>query len=160
MHDLKPVDTLLKRLATFAGELEQLLLHAGVDWRQRPLPEQWSLTELVCHLRDVEREIHQPRFHALLAADNAFLSGVAADEWAESRRYQEQDGPAALLDFKLARSETARLLAGVPAGYWQRHGRHSFFGPTSAHELLALVVEHDHAHLQQANELLLILTSN
>jgi hypothetical protein len=115
---------------------------------------------LVCHLRDVEREIHQPRFQALLAAENAFLAGVAADEWAESRRYQEQDGLTALADFVQARAETGRLLAGTPAGYWQRQGRHSFFGPTSAHELLSLVVEHDQAHLQQVNDLLLSLTSN
>jgi hypothetical protein len=160
MHDLQPVTTLLTRLAAFAGELHQIVPASGLDWRQRPRPDQWSLTELACHLRDVEREIHQPRFRAVLAADNAFLAGAAPDEWAESRLYQEQDGPAALADFTAARAETLRLLAGVPAGYWQRQGRHSFFGPTSAHELLSLVAEHDQAHLEQARELLLNLTSN
>jgi hypothetical protein len=160
MHDLQPVPILLERLVAFAGELQTAVTDVAVDWRRRPQPGQWSLTELVCHLRDVEREIHQPRFRALLAADNAFLAGVAADEWAESRRYQEQDGRAALAAFLEARNETAHLLAGAPAGYWQRQGRHSFFGPTSAHELLSLVVEHDQAHLQQANELLLTLASD
>jgi hypothetical protein len=160
MHDLQPVDTLRERLAALAAYLPSLISAAGVDWRQRPAPGQWSLTELACHLRDVEREIHQARFHALLAADNAFLPGVAADEWAESRGYQEQDGPAALAEFTAARAETIHLLSGLPDDYWQRRGRHSFFGPTSAHELLSLVVEHDHAHLEQIKELLLNLSAN
>jgi hypothetical protein len=152
MQEPPPVPLLLDRLAAFADDVEARASFVR-DWRHRPAPDQWSLTEVFCHLRDVEQEIHQSRFRALLAADNAFLSGVAADEWAATRHYQEQDGAQALADFVQARRQTVVMLNGVDEGYWQRHGRHSFFGPTSTHELLALVVEHDHAHWEQVTGL-------
>jgi hypothetical protein len=157
MQEPPPVPLLLDRLAAFAADIEAQAPLVS-DWRWRPAPEQWSLTEVFCHLRDVEQEIHQSRFRALLAAENAFLPGVAADEWAVTRGYQDQDGAQALADFVRARRETVAMLNGVDERYWRRHGRHSFFGPTSSHELLALVVDHDHAHWEQITALIQLQT--
>lgn len=149
-----PVPTLLRRLATTATNLGCALSGEDVEWRWRPGLGQWSLTSVVCHLRDVEREVHQARFKALLAIDGAFLSGVAADEWAEERHYQAQDGRAALDDFIAARQETLALLGSLPPDLWQRTGEHSYFGPMSLHELLFLAVEHDELHWEQVKALL------
>ena len=149
-----PVPTLLTQLANFPRTLVQTLAPGNVDWDRRPAPAEWSLTEVVCHLRDVEREVHQVRFRMLMAADNAFLAGKTADEWVQERRYQQQDGRAALDDFTAARRETVALLQDLDDAVWQRQGRHAFFGPTSMHELLSLVVRHDQSHWQQIQALL------
>jgi hypothetical protein len=130
------------------------LAAADIDWQQRPDVDHWSLTEVICHLRDVEREVHQPRFRALLARDDAFLPGMTPDEWAEQRGYQGQNGPEALLNFVGARRETADLLTPIDASLWQRSGNHAFFGQTTMHELLYLVVQHDRVHWQQIIRLL------
>ena len=150
-----PVPVLLAELAAFAGRIERLLSQAEVDWWGRPKPNEWSLTEAVCHLRDVEQEVHLPRFEAVLAAENAFLPGVAADDWAESRRYQEQDGAAALQAFLVARQKTVALLSQLDTSIWQRRGQHAFFGPTTLHELLNLVVSHDRVHGEQVKRLVM-----
>ncbi|MBK9051406.1 MAG: DinB family protein [Chloroflexi bacterium] len=122
---------------------------AALDWHYRPSLQEWSLTELMCHLRDVEREVHQVRFRDLITTDNAFIAGADPDRWTEERGYQQQDGERALEAFAAARQITITLLQDLPEAMWQRRGRHAFFGPTSMHELLHLVVQHDRAHWQQ-----------
>lgn len=154
MQTPPPIAELLNQLTTMADNVESALAEARVDWGKRPAAEEWSLTEIICHLRDVEKEVHQVRFRALLASDNAFLVGVSADEWAEERGYEHQDGRKALTDFLDARLETSQLLQGLPVDLWQRQARHAFFGRTTMHELLYLAIQHDQIHWEQIVELL------
>ena len=92
MQDPPPVSSLLAELAEFITSLWQTLSSPQVHWRWRPSPSAWSLAEILCHLRDVEREVHFPRFEVLAKIDNPFISGVDADQWAEPRAYFQQDG--------------------------------------------------------------------
>jgi hypothetical protein len=154
MQDPPPVETLLQQFAAFADRLAEALADPVIDWQCRPAAGEWCLTEVSCHLRDVEREVHQPRFRALIANDNAFLSGAVADSWVEERNYREQSGPKALAEFLNAREESIELLSNLEQHYWQRKGQHTFFGPTTMHELLNLAVQHDAAHWEQVLELL------
>lgn len=149
MQQPSPVPELLQQLQQFAQQLRQTLFAPTIDWRRQPAPGEWSLTQVICHLRDVEQEVHQPRFAALIARENAFLAGATPDEWAVPRDYQAQDGPTALADFLTARSETVDRLQAMPPALWDRQARHAFFGPTSMHELLSLMVRHDEAHWEQ-----------
>jgi hypothetical protein len=155
MHDPPAVPVLLNEFEAFATRLSQQLSLDAIDWQWRRHEEEWSLTEVVCHLRDVEREIHHFRFRSLMIADNVFLSGEDSDVWAEQRHYRLQDGPDALAEFLAARRETLALLTGIDEPQmWERSGRHAFFGPTSMHELLSLAVRHDRAHWEQIESLL------
>jgi hypothetical protein len=149
-----PISTLLDELAAFGAAVADALAPDQVAWQWRPDEKEWSLTEVVCHLRDVEREVHQARFRALITADNAFLPGATSDDWVEARQYQRQNGRAALADFVAARQESLALLADVDEEVWQRQGRHAFFGPTTLHELLHLAVRHDRSHWRQIELLL------
>lgn len=149
MQEPPPVNALLIELEAFATAVAQLLADDEIDWQWRSEAGEWSITEVVCHLRDVEREVHQTRFRDLIAAENVFLPGVVADDWIQQRQYQQQDGPAALKDFLAARCQTLVLLEDMPEAMWERRGQHAFFGPTSLHELLNLAVEHDEAHFDQ-----------
>lgn len=149
MQEPPPVQHLLVELEAFATAVDQLLAGEDIDWQWRPSPDDWSITEVICHLRDVEHEVHQARFRDLIAADNVFLPGVTADDWIEQRQYQLQDGRSALIEFLEARQQTIVMLAGIEEAVWNRKGQHAFFGPTSLHELLNLVVQHDQAHFNQ-----------
>jgi hypothetical protein len=46
------------------------------------------------------------------------------------------------------------LVGPLDEKMWQRHGRHAFFGHTSMHELLYLIVRHDEIHWEQINAIL------
>ncbi|MDX1616011.1 MAG: DinB family protein [Candidatus Promineifilaceae bacterium] len=125
-----------------------------LDWQWRPAAGEWSLTELVCHLRDVELEVHQVRFKAVLRSPGVFLAGVSADEWADQRNYWRQDGPKAAREFLAARRETVNLLASLPGDAWALEGQHAFFGRTTLHELLFMMVRHDELHWEQIKTLI------
>ena len=151
-----PVPDLLEQLATMAANVNTLSTIDGIDWSSQPADDEWSLAEVMCHLRDVEREVHQARFRLLIEGDSAFLPGVAADEWADERGYCFEDGRKAMDSFTAARQETLLLIGPLGDAMWQRQGRHAFFGHTTMHELLYLVVRHDEIHWRQIQELLLM----
>jgi len=122
-------------------------------WKQSPAPGEWCLTEIMCHLRDVEREVTLPRLQKILAEDDPFLPGQVTDVWAKERRYADQDGQEALKDFLQARRQSLSLLEALQAE-WSRTARHAIFGPTSLQELTGFTAGHDRAHIQQAWKIL------
>lgn len=154
MQPLPDVAALLAELSAFADVVEKVVsAEMALDWHWRPAEGEWNLTELVCHLRDVEREVHQPRFEAVMQTDNPFLTGATTDQWVQTRDYATQNGPAAATNFVAARRETLAMLPASDSPVWLRGARHAFLGPTSMHELLQLVIQHDRAHLPQLKAL-------
>jgi FMN phosphatase YigB (HAD superfamily) len=117
-------------------------------WKHKPAPKEWCLTEVLCHLRDVEREVNLARVRKMLAEENPFLAGEVTDHWVEERQYNEQDGQQALLGFISARKDTIGLLS-VLQEEWSRKARHAIFGPTTLLELAGFIASHDRAHIQQ-----------
>ncbi len=150
MHDPPSVSALLAESAEFANAIERALSSADINWNWRPGEEEWSLTEVICHLRDVEREVHQVRFRRLIDTANVFLAGHDSDVWVEQRQYKLQDGPTALQEFLNARRQTVVLLESIEdEAMWERNSQHAIFGITSMHELLNLAVRHDRIHWEQ-----------
>jgi hypothetical protein len=153
MRNPLPPDELGQRLANTIPSLRELTAKLGPDeWLYRPSPDEWSVTEIICHLRDVDREIHLPRLHSLIIEKEPFMPGVVSDDWAIERDYQAQDGKAALAALAATRAELLDLLPPAGSLIWQRRGRHTFFGPTSFLELVCLALEHDILHLTQTAE--------
>jgi FMN phosphatase YigB (HAD superfamily) len=117
-------------------------------WQRRLAPGERCLTEIVCHLRDVEREVNLPRLRKVLAEENPFLAGEVTDRWVEERQYAKQDGRQALVEFTKVRKETLGLLNGLQAE-WSWTARHAIFGPTTLQELVGSAASHDRAHVRQ-----------
>jgi len=145
---------LLANLRSTPAALATITASLSVQaWRRIPAPAEWCLTEIICHLRDMEREVNLPRLRKVLAEQNPFLVGEATDGWVKERRYADQDGPKALAEFTAARKESLGLLDGL-VDEWSRPSRHSIFGPTSLQELVGFIASHDRAHVQQVWETL------
>jgi hypothetical protein len=119
------------------------------DWKTRPSEDQWSLCEILCHLRDVDLEINIPRIKTILAEDNPFIEAIDSDVWAVEREYQKQDAVEALEDFVQARIELLDIISELGEEAWQKTARHSIFGPTTTKELLKITSRHDRLHMQQ-----------
>lgn len=142
------VPELLAELEVFRESVATVAAAGSLDWLDSP-EGGWSLTEVMCHLRDVEREVHQPRIRALLFDEQAFLPGINADEWADERAYRAQDGRSAAAEYLQARDGTIAMLQDLPQDAWARTGQHTFFGPTSLREIVYLAVQHDRVHSKQ-----------
>jgi FMN phosphatase YigB (HAD superfamily) len=136
-------------LAAILGTLEDL---PEAAWTRKPADGGWAITEIVCHLRDVEAEVHLPRLRALVETDNPFLSGADTDPWAAERNYRSQSGPQAVHDFIAARRQTRAFLDALPDSAWNRPARHAIFGPTHLAEIVGWMLGHDRIHLEQLRE--------
>jgi FMN phosphatase YigB (HAD superfamily) len=123
-----------------------------LSWSFQPQPGEWGLTEIVCHLRDVEQEVNLPRVRRLLGESNPFISGEDTDPWAEARGYQYQDGPQALVQFTQARLELIAMLEKMPPDCWGAPARHAIFGPTTLLEVVRILTAHDRLHIQQVHQ--------
>ena len=137
---------MLSTPAAISGMSKQV---QGPDLKRRPVPDEWSLTEILCHLRDTELEVNIPRLRMLLELDEPFIPARVTDAWATERNYNSQDIAQALHDFTSARMQTVDLLRDLTEDVWERKARHAIFGPTNFRELVKFIVEHDKLHIRQ-----------
>jgi FMN phosphatase YigB (HAD superfamily) len=121
-------------------------------WTMRPQADEWSPTEIMCHLRDVEVDVNLPRIEKMLQESNPFIAGRDTDSWAVERDYIHQDGPGALFDFIAYRQKLLSVLDYLDSDPWQRSARHAFFGPTNMTELVDILAGHDRLHLRQLQQ--------
>ncbi|GAB4544003.1 MAG: hypothetical protein Fur002_16820 [Anaerolineales bacterium] len=123
------------------------------DWQRKTSPEDWSLTELICHLRDTEREVHHIQIQLFQQSGDLFIPRPDSTVWSSERNYAEEDGAAALRQFNQARRETLDMINELPAEAWQRGARHAIFGRTNFLETLRFINDHDRLHARQAWEI-------
>jgi FMN phosphatase YigB (HAD superfamily) len=140
-------------LARLRGDLVSFMhlesLVPQEQWRRRPAADSWAPVEVLCHLRDVEREINYPRIEKILKENNPFLSSPDSDRWAEERRYIEESVPSALGALIHARKNLLTLLENPSPDVWSRPVRHAIFGPTQMIEVVRIFLEHDLLHIRQ-----------
>jgi hypothetical protein len=162
-------DSIIGRLAQTPRELAGALEgRADHELSRRPDAQNWSATEIVCHLRDVE-ELFQVRFHTILAVHEPpiFVLGASASElmpwrvggaighpldpvrWAEERQYVRNDPHEARAAFARRREEVLTLLRSLSAKDWQRIGVHPARGRLTLRDWVASLAAHDDNHLDQ-----------
>ncbi len=118
-------------------------------WTVRPGESEWCVTEILCHLRDLDREINLVRVRTILQESQPFIAGVETDRWCEERDYIHQNGMEALKQFFVTRQQLIDCLEDAPESEWDRVIRHSIFGPTTLKELVGFINAHDINHIRQ-----------
>lgn len=118
-------------------------------WKIRFSETNWSLTEIICHLRDVEEKVHLTRLKTVLENKNPFLPGEDTDSWNEEYQYISQNGNESLQKFVEKRKQTLSILESLNLEDWLRPARHAIFGPTDLQELCHIITGHDQLHLKQ-----------
>jgi FMN phosphatase YigB (HAD superfamily) len=146
--------SLLAALRSTTAALATLTRGLGPeDWKRKTSPQEWCLTEIICHLRDVEAEVNLPRIGRFLKESDPFITGKNTDIWAKERKYIEQDGPQALNSLAQSRTQMVAMLENLTDRQWNLSGRHSIFGPIQLSELVNITASHDKLHLQTIFEL-------
>lgn len=148
-------DRLLSNLKSLPNELEDLLKDLDEPtFRWRPIPNKWSIKEIVCHLRDMERLAYLARYKKILSEDNPMLANVDQDRIAFESDYINQDAYAALKEFKQLRSETLQVLESAPTEVWSRSGTHETDGPLTVEQLVVRQIKgNDLNHLVQMKDI-------
>lgn len=116
----------------------------------RPAPGKWSIHEIVCHMRDAERDGYLYRYRKVLEEDNPALPDVDADKLLQERQYGRMNLREVVRDWRAARRETLTILRKVTEEQWRRVGTHKSLGPLSLETLLnRQALRNDEAHLGQ-----------
>jgi FMN phosphatase YigB (HAD superfamily) len=154
-ENLKSAHAILARARGHLGALISML--GEVDehaWSVSIGEDEWSLGEIMCHLRDVEQEVHLERLTRILSESEAHLVGEDTDAWAEQRQYDCQPGPEAFADFVQNRLALIDHLSMLNAEDWDRSARHTLLGPIHLNEVMAIANDHDTIHLAQIRKTL------
>jgi hypothetical protein len=146
-------ERLLWDLKSLPNELDDLLGNLDEEMlRWRPIPNKWSIKEVLCHLRDIEREFHALRYRKLITEHEPYLPEVDQNRLAEAGDYINQDAVAARAEFKGFRDETVKMLEAAPAEDWDRAGNHWSGGRLTIAQLVARHCDHDVKHLIQMKD--------
>lgn len=148
--------TTQNRLALI-GQLERSksIIHAMLaalppeEHRWRPAPEKWCALEVICHLRDEEREDFRARLRSTLADPRTPWPPIDPTAWVNERRYMEQDFDATLRDFLCEREQSLNWLRGQEHADWGNAYTHPKVGPVACELLLTNWVAHDLHHIRQ-----------
>lgn len=118
--------------------------------RWTPAPGKWSILEIACHLRDMEKDAYLARYRRLLAEDEPLLPDVDGDVLALERDYRAQKLADVVREWTKLRRESLRLLSEIKSAQWARRGTHETAGPLTVADLLRRhAVGNDEAHLAQ-----------
>jgi hypothetical protein len=153
--DQRDKDRIIWNLRSLPNELDDLLNGLEEETvRWRPIPNKWSVKEIMCHLRDMEREAYLARYKRILSEDNPMLPNVDQDRIAFETDYISQDLKAALSEFKRLRAETIQTLDAAPVEAWSRGGIHETDGPMTVEQLVLRQIKgNDLNHLVQMKDI-------
>ncbi|HET6263798.1 MAG TPA: DinB family protein [Usitatibacter sp.] len=144
----------IERLESMPTFLDAAILAvAPEDLASRPGPEEFSLVEHACHLRDLEREGYLVRVRRVLAGGRPALQGYDGAAVAAARNYPAEDARLAAQAFAAARRELVGLLAATSPGDLAREA--TFDGsPVCLADVVAMMVEHDRGHREEIERLM------
>jgi len=118
---------------------------------RKPLPNEWSAMDCLCHLLDTERWIFPKRVQALLVGENF----VGFDPDKQGTHYTTQDPKQLSKEFAQLRKSSLIELDKVTLNDLSRTARHSELGIVTLEELLHEWAAHDLMHTVQAERALL-----
>lgn len=110
--------------------------------------EEWSIVEVVCHLRDAEERVIE-RIHRMRDENRPLLAAYDQAQLAREANYRHQSLIRALGAFERLRREQIALLEGLDDAGWQRVGLHEETGEITIEQLAAHTAAHDAMHLGQ-----------
>ena len=129
--------------AEIAGLSEETLRH-------RPSDGEWSIKEVVGHLRD-NAEMWEKRLFMVYSQADPVLPALDQDEAVRKANYQEADLQAVFAGLREQSLKIVALLNRAPD--WSRVGQHPVLGRRSLRQFAERVLAHGRAHLEQIRAL-------
>lgn len=147
-------ETASAQLAATGAAIAALARDIGAEQaRWRPTPADWSITEVLAHLYDEEREDFRLRLDLTLHRPEEILPPIDPAGWVTQRDYNSRSLPEVAALFTAERDRSLAWLAALQDPDWERPCNHPQLGGLRAGDLLAAWVGHDLLHIRQLNEL-------
>lgn len=101
------------RLGVLTESLTEAQLHT------RPEPEEWSVTEIVAHLRACS-DVWGDAIRSMVASSHPTIRAVSPTTWIERTNYRQLEFAMTLQAFRVQRRTLLALLDPLPAQGWKR----------------------------------------
>ncbi len=144
--DRADITTYLRQVPDLIDEALQGL--SDDELRRRPSPDEWSILEVCCHLRDAAEE-EGVRIRRLVEEDGPTLEPYDQEALARERNYQGDDPRRVRIALRAFWGGLAYHLEGLTDQEWERSGAHPEVGAVSVRSRAEAEVEHARAHLDQ-----------
>lgn len=119
----------------------------------KPVPNKWSMLEVVCHLVDEEKLDFRTRVRLVLEDPKKDLPKFNPLHWVSEHNYSQQDFNLKITEFINERTKSINWLNSLDNPTWENEHVHPTLGPMSALSFLANWLAHDYIHLRQLNRL-------
>jgi hypothetical protein len=117
-------------------------------WKYKPVPEEWSVHEIIWHLADCEANFYV-RARRIIAEPGSKVLAFDHDLWAAKLDYHKQSVEAALGFFKYLRGLNCELLQVQPENIWGNTVEHSQYGTLTLDQWLERADKHADNHIDQ-----------
>ncbi|MBD0370787.1 MAG: DinB family protein [Pyrinomonadaceae bacterium] len=134
----------VRRLVESLGEGEKV-------WK--PVANEFSAIENVCHLRDIEEEGYCVRIQRLMEETEPYLNDLDGARLARERDYNSQNMNEALERFTQARGRNVTTVRSLQLEGLNRRGTFEGTGAVTLGQLLLMMREHDEAHIRELENL-------
>lgn len=142
-------DEVIRFLRGVPPEVDNILRGlADEQLRARPVPGQWSLLEIVCHLRDSAIE-EGLRARRMVEEDDPVLEPYDEESRAVEREYQRQEPAKVMTALRAYWTGYAYQLERFSEEEWERPGVHPEIGQVSVRLRAEAEAEHVQTHLDQ-----------
>lgn len=86
-------------------------------WSFKPLPDRWSIHEIIIHIADSEANAYV-KCRKLIAEPGKSIAAYDQDKWSAAFHYQDQSTEAALELFRRLRLSSYNLIKTLPEPVW------------------------------------------
>lgn len=149
-RSMKP-EQIIQQLQANRAVFKNLLTDKEAMIKWKPLPDAWSLLEIVCHLYDEERADFRTRVFNTLLTPEIQPPSIDPPGWVTQRKYAQQDYGEKLNAFLEERNKSIKKLKALKNPQWKNIYVHPFAGELTAYQLLANWLAHDYHHIRQIN---------
>ena len=119
---------------------------------RKPVPDKWSIAEILAHLADVEI-VMAWRLRHVIGNNGADIQPFDQNVWASVFAYARRDARQSLEFFRVARESNLAMLKALPQELWENYGMHRERGKESVAHLVRLCAGHDLNHLGQVERI-------
>jgi len=136
-------------LQSTANTLAGLVKNAQADKLiQRPVPDKWSIAEILAHLAESEIVLAY-RLRLVLSASGTVIQAFDQNVWHDNANYLNNDTAGALKLFEVLRSSNVTLLKSLSKDQWNKYGMHQERGKETVTRIVEMFAGHDVNHMMQ-----------
>jgi uncharacterized damage-inducible protein DinB len=140
---------LLLRLQEATKELtDELAAIPGDEAALVPVEGEWSVKEIVCHLRDAEK-VWNDRLNRIVLEDEPFLQAFTPEELAAGQDYKDTKWEEARMAFETIRITNLDILQKLPQPDWLKGGVHEEHGHMNINDLAEALLGSTQTNLEK-----------